>query len=131
VFERLGGGPVGLVGGDAAGDEESLRRESPIGQESAQRGPDPRVRRVGGESDPGAGMFDALCVEGLVAPERQQQLRHAVGERAQHRSQAAVPDHGRRVGHEPIVVGELDQLDVVGDLYRVRVDRRAEREDSV
>jgi hypothetical protein len=31
VFERLGGGPVGLVGGDAAGGDGSLRCESPVG----------------------------------------------------------------------------------------------------
>jgi hypothetical protein len=41
------------------------------------------------------------------------------------------PSTTARVGHGPIVVGELDQLEVVGDLYGVRVDRRAEREDSV
>jgi hypothetical protein len=93
--------------------------------------PDPLGWRVRGESDPGIELLDAGGVERLVASERQQQLRHAMGEGAEHRSQSAMPDHRRRAGHEAIVVGIGDHLDVDGDPNGVAIDGRAEREDSV
>jgi hypothetical protein len=54
-----------------------------------------------------------------------------MGESTQDGSQPAMPDHRCRGGHEAVVVGELGHLDVVRDLYGVRVNRGAEREDCV
>jgi hypothetical protein len=71
VFERRGGGAIGLVGSDAAGRAGSRCRESRVVQERAHGGPDPAGRCVGGESDPGAELLDAAGVEALVAAEWQ------------------------------------------------------------
>jgi hypothetical protein len=130
-FDGLAGGPVGLVGGDAAGGEGGRCWEARVGQERPQGDPDPLGWRIRWESDPDPELLDAAGVERLVAPERQQQLRHAVGEGTEHRPQSAVTDHRRRVGQERIVVGEGHDLDAVGDPNRVAIDRRAEGEDRV
>ena len=131
VLHRLGRPPVGLVGGDAAGGGGGRRFEPRVDQEFLQGGLDPPGWCVRGESLPGVQLLDAARVEGLIAPERQQQLRHAMGEGAKHRSQSTMPDHRRHLGHEAIVVGEGHDLHVFGDTHGIAVDRWAEREDGL
>src|SRR5829696_9756699 len=80
AFEGLAGGPVGLVGGDAAGGEGGRRWEARVGQERPQGDPNPLGWRIRRESDTDFELLDPAGVERLVAPQRQQQLRHTVGE---------------------------------------------------
>jgi hypothetical protein len=69
VFDRLGRGPVGLIGGDATGDADGRCFEPRVGQESLYGGSDPPRWCVRGESDSGVQLLDAARVEVLIASE--------------------------------------------------------------
>jgi hypothetical protein len=85
------------------------------GHERAQGRPDPPRECVRFESDSDVELLDAACVERLVATERQQQLRHAMGKGMHHGSQSPVPDHRCHAGHEAIVIAEGHDLDPIGE----------------
>jgi hypothetical protein len=98
AFKCLAGGSVGLVGGDAPRGGRGRCSKTGGGQQFAQPNPDPLGRRVRGELHPRSELLDAACVERLVTSERQQQLRHAMGESTKHRSQSAVADYRAQLG---------------------------------
>jgi hypothetical protein len=131
VFECRDGRPIGLVGGDATGGESGRCREPPVVQECVEGVPDLIGRCIRRESDSCTELLDPAGVERLIASERQQELRHAMGKRTDDRAEADMADHRSRPRHEAIVVGAGQDLDVVGSPNRVAINRWAEREDSV